>query len=156
MDHIAPIVLRYDTLLLVAGGTGITAYISWLMHVIAKAQVAKSGAVAMAIKRLILAWSIRSAKSMSWVERNVEDLGIKIICQFHITGSGVPLSKDRGSEERPVTENKQDAEIHVASDSRIADEMEDSEAAYSNAIKTARILHPQPTGNERSGEWAYW
>jgi NAD(P)H-flavin reductase len=130
----------YDTLLLVAGGTGITACLPWLLNVIAKAKASKTGFGAIETKRLILVWTIRSTKSLSWVEeelmslRGLSDLGVKITCNFHITGSCVNLSNDTTSQETPLPESKEDLEVGIASDSGQGNEAEDSEFTYSRRL----------------------
>ncbi|KAF1982501.1 hypothetical protein K402DRAFT_312645, partial [Aulographum hederae CBS 113979] len=60
-----PIERLYDTMILVAGGTGITASLSWLLHVV---QSAKAYPDAVRTKKIVLIWSMKESTHFGWVE----------------------------------------------------------------------------------------
>ncbi|KAK9335245.1 hypothetical protein LIPSTDRAFT_64448 [Lipomyces starkeyi NRRL Y-11557] len=85
-----PLESVYDTLLLVACGSGITACLPWMLHAVARAKADRDTVV---IKRVVLVWVIRHATALSWIQEELStlhgsgELGVEIICRFHLTGS---------------------------------------------------------------------
>jgi len=77
----------FDTVVLVAGGTGITACLPWLEF------LASSGRENCTVQRVVLVWVIRDRDHYSWVEKaldNVEeqDVSVSIEKRIFITGEG--------------------------------------------------------------------
>ncbi|KAF2403452.1 hypothetical protein EJ06DRAFT_571662 [Trichodelitschia bisporula] len=69
---------RYDTLVLLAGGTGISACLPWMLS-------AREGR----LKRVVLVWAVRRAEALAWVTGELEAVGkgeVEVVVQMHITG----------------------------------------------------------------------
>lgn len=84
-----PLHSRYDSLILIAGGTGITACLPWLLHATKLARSPR-------LKRVVLVWAVRHADALEWFGDELaslaaKELGIEVVMKFHVTGSPVEL-----------------------------------------------------------------
>jgi ferredoxin-NADP reductase len=82
-----PLLTRYDSLVLVAGGTGITSCLPWLLH-----SVAQVKAESPRLKRVVLVWAMKRVDALSWLadefERVAEkEANIEVTMRFHVTGN---------------------------------------------------------------------
>ena len=84
-----PIERIYDTLILIAGGTGISACLPWLLHVVAQAKSVKGSQPR--TNRIVLVWAMKEASHATWAKdalgrldtENRHDLAVQI--RFYIT-----------------------------------------------------------------------
>ncbi|KAJ9213742.1 hypothetical protein DTO166G4_4673 [Paecilomyces variotii] len=89
---------RYDTLILVAGGTGITACFPWLQDAVARAGKRESDS---RIKRVVLVWSMKRPDAIQWLADEFDSLAaankiadkIALEIRLHIT-EAEPLTDD--------------------------------------------------------------
>jgi predicted ferric reductase len=89
---------RYHTLILLAGGTGITACFPWLQEVITRAREEESGSK---IKRVVLVWAMKRPDPVQWLADEFDNLAeakkiasqVELGIRVHITG-GDPLMDD--------------------------------------------------------------
>lgn len=84
----ADILTRYDTLILIAGGGGITAILPWIEEFASN----KRRAVPQRTSQVRVYWSIRHVESLCWIDAALKSLDIQCLqgaVQFtvHITGS---------------------------------------------------------------------
>ena len=84
-----PIERTYDSLLLVAGGTGITACLPWIEHLV------KNDPSAFRVRRIKLVWAVRSPLWISWFSDSLRALSllaksasdpVDLSFDFHVTG----------------------------------------------------------------------
>lgn len=78
-----------DTMILFAGGTGITACLPWLKHVV---HARRSGSP-VRCRKVVLVWVMRNVAALEWVERELKALpsassgleGFEVVLDFHVT-----------------------------------------------------------------------
>jgi predicted ferric reductase len=92
-----PLLTRYNSLILVAGGTGITSCLPWLLHSVAQAKAENAK-----LKRVVLVWSMRRADALSWLADELKSVASKqadleIVLRFHVTGEDGSISSSRQS-----------------------------------------------------------
>jgi predicted ferric reductase len=92
-----PLFTRYDSLVLVAGGTGVTSCLPWLLHSVAQAKANSSR-----LKRVVLVWAMKHTDALSWLSDEFESVaeketGIKITIMFYVTGDRSFVSTSRQS-----------------------------------------------------------
>ena len=85
---------EYDTIILVAGGTGITSCLPWLQYISQKMN--KSPAICTASVKLL--WVMRDAASLGWVSQELEnilDLATEgaVMLELFVTGPNQPEDK---------------------------------------------------------------
>lgn len=98
---------RYDTLILIAGGSGITACLSWLLHCI---QNVAAGTAA--LHRVKLVWIVRAREHTDWISEELEsahnaingDDRLKLI--FYVTRSGDEFNPSGTRESAAPAEKK--------------------------------------------------
>ncbi|KAF6791645.1 ferric reductase [Colletotrichum sojae] len=92
---------RYDSLLLIAGGSGISSSLSWLHHAVCALSTSM-------LQTVTLVWAVRDAESFGWAYRDIElatrleSSGVDIRLCFFVTGAAVevtPLSASAKSKE---------------------------------------------------------
>ncbi|KAF8244418.1 hypothetical protein K440DRAFT_14090 [Wilcoxina mikolae CBS 423.85] len=67
-----PVECLYDTLILVAGGGGISACVPWLLYVMGKSRGSAGSLVK--IKRVVLVWAMRKAEHFAWAEKELDEV----------------------------------------------------------------------------------
>lgn len=77
---------EYDTMILVAGGTGITSCLPWLQHI---SQGIKAGTTRTANVKLL--WVMRDAASLGWISQELEEVSRltvqgRVVMEFFVTG----------------------------------------------------------------------
>ena len=85
----------FETVILLAGGSGITAIISQLVHLVKRMRDGKA-----VTTKIIIVWSKKSLESLQWF---FEELAIcrqhappdSITCRFHVTGATAPMASTR-------------------------------------------------------------
>jgi predicted ferric reductase len=92
-----PLLTRYDSLILVAGGTGITSCLPWLLHSVTQARTES-----VKLKRVVLVWAMRRADAFSWLADEFENVagklaGIEVVLKFYVTGESTSISSSRQS-----------------------------------------------------------
>ena len=92
---------RYDALILLAGGTGITACFPWLQDVIIRGQGRECGSKT---KRVVLVWAVKKSDSLQWLGEEFGSLGkakkasqVELGIRMHITGGDPPQLDDGAS-----------------------------------------------------------
>jgi len=102
-----PIESLFDTMILVAGGAGITACMPWIKHVLTQSQLDPNP---VKVKKMFLVWIMKEADHFAWVKRLLEDAsahGIKelaLVMNFFITDSA-----SKGPSQAQDNEEKNDA-----------------------------------------------
>ena len=84
---------EYDTMILIAGGSGITSCLPWLQHI---SQSVKYRNVRIANVKLL--WVMRDAASLGWISRELEEMSQvahhgDVVMKFFVTGSVRPEEK---------------------------------------------------------------
>ena len=86
-----PIEQLYDQLILVAGGSGITACIPWLEHVVSRSRMA--GGDRVKVKRVVLHWVMKMEEHFAWLEDELRIISqarsqsnVVIDMKFYVTG----------------------------------------------------------------------
>jgi len=95
-----PLHTRYDTLILLAGGTGITACFPWLQDAIARAREQESDS---RIKRVVLVWAMKRPGAVQWLADEFDSLAeakktadkVALEIRVHVTGG--ELVTDNGT-----------------------------------------------------------
>jgi predicted ferric reductase len=84
-----PIHNRFDSLILFAGGTGISACLPWLLDTFHRATEPSR------LKRVVLIWAIRDVDYFSWIAEDLEGLSslINLTIRLHITQGEVTPPK---------------------------------------------------------------
>jgi len=86
-----PIELYYDSLILTAGGSGITACLPWLLSLTSEALTSHDLGI---LRRVVLIWTIRKADHVLWIDdylknsiqRNKNNAnGLNLQIKFHVT-----------------------------------------------------------------------
>ena len=86
-----PVERLYDTLILVAGGTGITACLPWLTHMMNQNRADAGNCVR--IRRIVLVWTMRDAEHFTWVAPALErativgNSKVEVQMKFYVTNS---------------------------------------------------------------------
>jgi predicted ferric reductase len=116
-----PLLTRYDSLILVAGGTGITACLPWLLHAVAQAR-----AESPRLKRVVLVWAMRSADALSWLADEFDSVagkesGIDVALKFHVTGSSASIASSQVS--AGVVDTKTETKVASIPADQIANEL---------------------------------
>jgi NAD(P)H-flavin reductase len=102
--HSRPLHTRFDSLILVAGGTGITACLPWLLHTVSQAAKVNTK-----LKRVVLVWAMRTPDALTWLADEFDtlagdkDKSAEVILRFHVTGTTSPRSTIRHSAEAEKT-----------------------------------------------------
>ncbi|KAF6824133.1 ferric reductase, partial [Colletotrichum musicola] len=93
--------IQYDSLLLIAGGSGISSSLSWLHHAVCAPSTSM-------LQTVTLVWAVRDAESFGWAYRDIElatrltSSGVDIRLCFFVTGAAVevtPLNASAKSKE---------------------------------------------------------
>ena len=84
---------EYDTMMPIAGGSGITSYLPWLQY-ISQSVKYRSGRIA----NVKFLWGMRDVASLGWISREVEDMSQvahhgRVVMIFFVTGSIRPEQK---------------------------------------------------------------
>ena len=84
---------EYDTMILIAGGSGITSCLPWLQDV---SQSVNNRSVRIANVKLL--WVMRDAASLGWISRELEEMSQvahhgRVFMDFFVTGSIRPEEK---------------------------------------------------------------
>jgi predicted ferric reductase len=125
-----PIEQLYDQLILVAGGSGITACLPWLQHVVNRSCTV--GKTDVRLKRVVLHWIVRDEEHFAWIENEVRDISLAanrgnstVDTKFYVTsGSAKPRSAVKKVDESMSAEKKAekiDATTFQSSSSERAD-----------------------------------
>jgi hypothetical protein len=107
-----PLTSCYDSLILVAGGTGISACIPWALDFVARVNSQNS---AMRLKRCVLVWAVRREDALGWISEELKTLAsaaagqlsegmdekprtpVDVVIRVHITGEGEVIDADSRS-----------------------------------------------------------
>ena len=98
---------RCDTLILIAGGSGITACLSWLLHCI---QTVAAGTGA--LHRVKLVWIVRAREHTQWITEELESAknavngDDRLKLDFYVTRSGGKVEDDGTKESAGAAEKK--------------------------------------------------
>jgi len=92
---------RYDTLILLAGGTGITACFPWLQDIVSRPREQESDS---RIKRVVLVWAMKKPDAVEWLADEIDSLveakktagKVELEIRVHVTGSE-PVSENGSS-----------------------------------------------------------
>ena len=84
---------EYDTMILVAGGTGITSCLPWLQYI---SQTMRDHPIRTANVKLL--WVMRDAASLGWVSEELEEMSHlatdgRVVMEFFITGRNQPKTE---------------------------------------------------------------
>ena len=84
---------EYDTMILIAGGSGITSCLPWLQHI---SQSVTYRSVRIANVKLL--WVMRDAASLGWISQELEEMSQvaydgRVVMEFFVTGSFRPEEK---------------------------------------------------------------
>ncbi|KAF2720024.1 hypothetical protein K431DRAFT_227481 [Polychaeton citri CBS 116435] len=95
---------RYDSILLIAGGSGITVCLSWLLYLVFLPHPTR-------LRTITLVWSFRNAKSFQWAADELSSVaaataatrkkGLEVKMIFHVTGLA-KVDADSSSAASPV------------------------------------------------------
>ena len=91
--HDSDLTVEHDSVVLVAGGTGISACLPWLEYFAHHFRTADTPGLRTSYVRLV--WSIREAGAISWIEDALRSLDLsslprKIAIEIHVTGDAPP------------------------------------------------------------------
>ena len=81
----------YDTMILVAGGAGITACLPWLLHVVEKSR-SRAPDCQLRVRSVVLVWIIKEATHLAWVEKSLAalsglaDCSVSVQVKIFVTG----------------------------------------------------------------------
>jgi len=116
-----PVDRLYDTLVLIAGGGGISACLPWLLYVTDKVRGGAGNAVK--IKRIVLVWAMKEAEHFLWAENELDEVAadgqsmVAIQMRFYITGNAEPAALTKPTE-AGATEKDGDVVEPVTSEGR--------------------------------------
>lgn len=84
---------EYDTMILIAGGSGITSCLPWLQYI---SQTMKDRTIRTANVKLL--WVMRDAASLGWVSQELEEMSQftvqgRVMMEFFVTGQDQPKNK---------------------------------------------------------------
>jgi predicted ferric reductase len=96
----------YDTVVLVAGGSGVAACIPWIQHIVA-AQ--RAGAISVRDVRML--WTVRQAEHVEWIAEDMEAVNdalsetapLKVGVDCYVTGSASMSEKGDGRGRSPMS-----------------------------------------------------
>jgi NAD(P)H-flavin reductase len=138
-----PLERIYNTIILLAGGTGISACIPWLLEMTMKMKSAKAKGETIALRRVVLIWAIRHTTAFACVREELEsvqdldEVGIEVICRFHITGSTAEAPEKAGQKE--LSGEKGDRNVEVIMEQVGIKEMGSSLATYAKRLGDLEI-----------------
>jgi predicted ferric reductase len=131
-----PLLTRYDSLVLVAGGTGITSCLPWLLHSVAQAKTESPR-----LKRVALVWAMKHADALSWLADEFESVAgkeveIEMTIRFYITGNGPSTSGFRQSAD--IIDVKDETKISSVAKDRSSIDLKDGSngSIYEGRIAT--------------------
>lgn len=109
----------YDTVILVAGGAGITACLPWVQYVSSKMTLE-----AVRTTRMVLIWAVHESEHLEWVAEELSDVkntasAGKVEMAFYITGSAPDF--DNQSNDSPTEKALEEMigkEVHIPMDPR--------------------------------------
>ena len=100
-----PLERIYHELILICGGSGITACLPWIAHVVDAHQLSKQ---TVSMRRAVLHWAVRDPRHAAWVRAELEEVllglpeGLEFKCHLHITAAELPashaLSRDKADD----------------------------------------------------------
>ena len=137
----------YDGVILVAGGGGITASISWLLY-LAKCM-RDTAEKAVAVKEVKLVWVVRRKEHLLWVQGELE-AAIKMAPtgaiggEFHITGGGSVNDGGEDGDEKNTLVFSDNSTRHDCSSCSRHEEEKAVDAIPSSAISTPTTSLPLP------------
>jgi predicted ferric reductase len=110
-----PVHRIFHTVLLMAGGTGITACLPWLLHLVERARLSKQHN---RTRRVVLIWALRHADAFSWVREYLLPFareripGFELSLSFYITRDEQALKEGMVSKTH-VLDYPEDKEIQI-------------------------------------------
>jgi hypothetical protein len=113
-----PIERLYDTLVLIAGGSGISACLPWFSFVVSQARQPSR------VTRVVLMWVMKERKHVSWAETalrealKVDQNDVAVQVQLYVTGKG-PVEDVLKVEERNETMEMKELTISFLSRARM-------------------------------------
>lgn len=102
-----PLHARFDTLVLLAGGTGITACFPWLQDTVARAwEQQEASSASLRVKRAVLVWAVKRVDAVLWLGEELDALaervgrtqGLAVEIRLHVTGEPVATSQHSAAE----------------------------------------------------------
>lgn len=130
-----PVERLYDNIILVAGGTGISACLPWLEHVVSQAKVGAN----MRSTKVVLIWAMRRIEHFEWASKALEVAGlapkeeVDVQIKLYVTGMGLGGDEiDKIAYE--AAEKKRDDEIEPARNGS-------SSSASTSSRRMARLGH---------------
>jgi NAD(P)H-flavin reductase len=112
-----PLDSRYDSLILVAGGTGITVCLPWITETIQRAKTSKH----LFLKRVVLVWAIRQADATYWIADELDYIakkqgsGVEVMLETYVTGNATTseLAVMEGSTEEGISKEIERTESSI-------------------------------------------
>jgi NAD(P)H-flavin reductase len=152
-----PIHTRYDSLILVAGGTGISACLPWVLDSAAKAK-----SVNARLKRVILVWAVKRIDAISWMANELKNIvdskekDIEFALRIHITGSAATSTANdiavKGKDGSRVSESAADDKIERKGSEASDIAYEDQIAALGSQASGRPVMPQVLTEYVRPGE----